>query len=78
MSECQQRTPAGKPQKLSISDKSPSFREDGLPSKYHHSIENLILHITQVVSELTQVYERMSATNTSWKTPKTQYFAQNA
>ena len=36
----------------------------------HHSIENWILHITQVVSESTQVYERMSAVNTRWKTQK--------
>ena len=43
----------------------------------HHSVENLILHITEVVSESTQVYERMSATNTSWNTPKTQYSGRN-
>ena len=39
----------------------PQFSSDDLPSKYHHSIENLILHISQVVSESTQIYERMSA-----------------
>ena len=31
----------------------------------HHSIENLILHITQVILESTQVYERVSAVNTN-------------
>ena len=32
--------------------------------------DNLILHITQVILESTQVYERMSTVNTSWKPPK--------
>ena len=56
--------------------RNPQFSIDDLPLKCHDSIENLNLHITQAVSELTQVYERMSATNTSWKTPKTHYFEQ--
>ena len=53
------------------------FSSDDLTSKYHHSIENLNFHIAQVVSELTQVHEQMSEMNTSWKTPKTEYFGRN-
>ena len=34
------------------------FSSDDLPLKYHYSIENLCLHITQVLSQLTEVYER--------------------
>ena len=52
------------PQK-SVFRTKPLVFVDDLPRKYHYSIENLILHITQVVSELTQVCGRMSAANTS-------------
>ena len=57
--------------------RNPQFSSDDLPSKYHHWTENLILHITQVFSELTQVYARMSAANTIWNSPKTHCFGRN-
>ena len=50
------------------------FPSDDLRRKYHHSIENLNLHVTQVVSESTQVHHRMSANSTSWKTTKNSVF----
>ena len=66
-----------KPPKTQCFGRSPEYSSDDLPRKYHHGTESLILHITQAVSEFTQVYARMSAANVSWKTAKARYFGRN-
>ncbi len=49
-------------------DPHPFFLPDDPPQKYHHSMQNLILRLTQPLSELTQVSERISAgyTRRTW------------
>ena len=54
--------------------RNPWYSSDDQASKYHHSIENLTLNITQVVSESTQVCDQMLATNSTLKTDESQYF----
>ena len=51
MRECQQRILAGKPTKVRIFDETFSFRSMTYPENIAISIENLILHITQTISE---------------------------
>ena len=77
MSECQQATARWNRPKSQYLGPNPYFLPDDPPWFWHYSMQNLILHPAHSIRTIAHVYERMSAGNTRWNHPKSQYLGPN-